>query len=383
MAIELLTLETGQRKTLIQGSPYAHYLPTGHLIFLVDGVLKAAPLDLEKQELIGTPVDLVAGVRQQQYSGTGAFSCSQTGTCVYIAGSTATARTLTMVDRTGAAQPLSFPAQSYTAPRFSPRGDKVAVWVEQLRCDIQVLDLTRATVTRLTSEGDNHSPIWTLDGGHITYLGQKARGSSRDIVSRPANGSGSEEALSATPRDLSPEVALAWSPSGVLAFADRGTIWVMPPAGEAHAFVQSRFNATAPAFSPDGRWLAYVSDESGRYDVYVRPFPGPGEKYMVSTAGGMEPVWSRNSRELFFRNGDQVLAVQVATTTAAFSASRPKVLFTGPFARARTAHRIAYDISPDGEHFVMLNSGEEDRAVTQVSVLLNWFEELKARVPAK
>ena len=382
ISIELLTLDTGQRKTLIQGSGYAHYVPTGHLIFLVDGVLKAAPLDLEKQELVGTPVDLVGGVRQQQYSGSGAFSCSQSGTCVYIAGSTASSRTVTMVDRTGAAQALPFPAKSYTNPRFSPRGDRVAVWVEQLRCDIEVMDLARGTVTRLTSEGDNHYPIWTPDGQRITYLGQRTRESARMIVSRPANGSGAEEAVSATPSKYSPSVPLAWSSRGVLAFADQGSIWVMPHASEPQAFAPSPFDETAPAFSPDGRWLAYVSDESGRYDVYVRPFPGPGEKYKVSTAGGMEPVWSRNSRELFYRNGDQVLAVQ-AGTTPEFSASRPRVLFTGPFARARTADRIAYDVSPDGEHFVMLNSGEEDRAVTQISVLLNWFEELKARVPSK
>jgi len=266
--------------------------------------------------------------------------------------------------------------------RLSPAGDKLAVWVEQLRCDIEVLDLARATVTRLTSEGDNHYPIWTPDGQRITYVAQKTRLSAYDIVSRPANGSGAAEQLSPESRKFSPLTPLSWSPGGVLAFADRGAIWVMPRNGEPRAFASSQFNESAPAFSPDGRWLAYVSDESGRYEVYVRPFPGPGEKYPVSTGGGLEPAWSRNSRELFFRNGDQMLAVQVGTG-ASFSASRPKVLFTGRFARARTADRINYDVSPDGEHFVMLNSGEEDRAVTQVSVLLNWFEELKQRAPVK
>ena len=143
-------------------------------------------------------------------------------------------------------------------------------------------------------------------------------------------------------------------------------------------FAPSRFNETEPAFSPDGRWLAYASDESGRFEVYVRPFPGPGEKIPISIAGGSEPAWDRHGRELFFRNGDQMMVVPV-TTQPTFSAERPRLLFTGPF--VRTAGRISYDVAPDAESFVMLDSGEESGAATQVDVLINWFDELKRFVP--
>ena len=123
-----------------------------------------------------------------------------------------------------------------------------------------------------------------------------------------------------------------------------------------------------------------MSDESSRFEVYVRPFPGPGEKYSISIAGGLEPVWDRRGRELFFRNGDQMMVVAVSTQPA-FNAGRPRLLFTGPF--SRSTDRINYEISPDGENFVMVSAGEEDRAATQVNVVSNWFEELTRLAPTK
>jgi serine/threonine-protein kinase len=152
----------------------------------------------------------------------------------------------------------------------------------------------------------------------------------------------------------------------------------LSPNSHPRPFAPSRFNETAPAFSPDGRWLAYVSDESGRLEVYVRPFPGPGEAHTISVGGGSEPVWDRRGRELYFRNGDQMLAVAVSTQPT-FTASRPRLLFTGPF--VRTVGRINYDVSPDGESFVMLDAGEESGGATKINVLLNWYEELTRRVP--
>jgi serine/threonine-protein kinase len=379
-SIEALTITTGQRKTLMSGSTSARYLPSGHMVFLQAGTLMAVPLDLARLELSGSPVEVMSGIRQQQYTGVGAFSCSRSGTCVYLAGGAAASRTIGLVDRSGVARPLPLQPRSYTHPRFSPSGDRISWWLEQFRCDIEVYDMARGTVTRLTSDSDNHFPIWSPDGRRITCL--TGNNGPYQIVSRLANGSGSAESIPGSPRNLGPTVPLSWSPSGALAFADRGQIWLLASGeGQPRPFESSKFTETAPAFSPDGRWLAYVSDESGRVEVYVRPSQGAGEKYLISNGGGLTPVWARSGRELFFRNGDQMMVVDVSTTPA-FSPSRPRLLVTGAFVR-RGNDAASYDVSPDGQSFVMISAGENDRAATQINAVFNWFDELKQRVPVK
>ena len=210
---------------------------------------------------------------------------------------------------------------------------------------------------------------------------QEAWGSGIRVV-RPQGGRRRlRGSVHATDRNLGPVTPLSYSPDGTLVFAHRDDLWSLSPSDtEPRAFAPSRFNESAPAFSPDGRWLAYVSDESNRFEVYVRPFPGPGEEYQISMDGGSEPVWDRGGRELFFRNANQVMAVDVRTQPS-FSAGRPRPLFTGPFSRGPDS--IDYDISPDGESFVMVNAGAEDRPATHVNVIFNWFEELKRLVPTQ
>ena len=149
---------------------------------------------------------------------------------------------------------------------------------------------------------------------------------------------------------------------------------------EAQPFLQTPFEEGGAVFSPDGRWLAYVSNESGRYEIYVQPFPGPGGKWQISTEGGREPVWARNGRELFYRNSNQMMAVEI-TTEPTFSAGSPRLLFEGAF-MSGTVFLPYYDVTPDGQRFVMLKPVEsETSAPTQINVVLNWFEELKQRVP--
>jgi serine/threonine-protein kinase len=137
-----------------------------------------------------------------------------------------------------------------------------------------------------------------------------------------------------------------------------------------------------PRFSPDGRWLAYVSNESGRYEIYVQPYPGPGGKWQISTEGGTEPAWNYNGRELFYRCGNKMMAADIATQPS-FAAGKPRMLFEGPYERS-PATSPNYDVSPDGQRFLMLKSAETgESAPTQINVVLNWFEELKRRVPAE
>ena len=158
-------------------------------------------------------------------------------------------------------------------------------------------------------------------------------------------------------------------------------LWVLPSEGDRKPspFLQTPFNEAGAQFSPDGRWIAYMSNESGRMEVYVQPYPNPGGKWQISTGGGVEPVWARSGRELFYRNGDRMMVVDIGTEPA-FSAGRPSVLFEGQFLNLSWAAN--YDVAPDGQRFLMIQPIEREGATSQIHVVLNWFEELKRRVPS-
>ena len=378
-SVDVVHIDTGQRKVLIQGGHRPHYLPTGHLVFLRSGKVMAVPFDVARLELSGTPVPVIEGIRESSFNG-GTFSCSQTGSCVSVPGSLNTERTVAFIDRAGTVQPLPLPPQSYQHPRFSPDGAKVSFWIEQSRCDVVVYDISRGIVTRITMNGDNHYPVWTPDGREITYLSRKGPpAAAYEVYSKSADGSGSEELLSGDAQNVSAGSALSWTPDGqALAFGYRGDIWLLPRSGgKSRPIVQSRFNELTPAVSPDGRWLAFVSDESGQQEVYVESFPESGPKYRISTKGGTEPVWSRRGGELFFRNGTQVMAVDV-TTKPRFATGPPRALFSQ--SAALVSGRVNYDVSPDGQRFVLVGLGDSEQPA-QINIVLNWFDELKRLVP--
>jgi len=379
-SVDVVRLDTGERKVLIQGGHRPHYLSTGHLIFLRSGKVMAVPFDVARLELSGTPVPVMEGIQESSFSG-GTFSCSQTGSCVYVAGSLNTQRTVAFMDRSGAIQPLPLPPRSYQHPRFSPDGDKVSFWIEQSRCDVVVYDISRGVLTRITSDGDNHYPVWTPDGREITYLSRKAPPAGYEVYSKSADGNGSEEPLSTVPQNLSAGSELSWTPDGEgLAFGHRGDIWLLSrPERKSRPIVQSRFNEITPAFSPDGRWLAFVSDESGQQEVYVKSFAESGPKYRISTKGGTEPVWAPRGGELFFRNGTQMMAVTTATQPR-FAAATPRALFSQSFSLA--SERVNYDVSPDGQRFVLVGLGDSEQPA-QINIVLDWFNELKRLVPTK
>ena len=255
--------------------------------------------------------------------------------------------------------------------------------------DVWVYDLSRSTLTRLTFEGRNSQMLWTPDGQHVTF--RSVREGVQNVFWKLADGSGTAERLTTGEFRQNPG---SWSPDGqVLAFyqfsgvggpADRD-IWVLPLEGnrQQQPFLQTQFNEGAPTFSPDGRWLAYVSDESGRNEIYVQPFPGPGGKRQISTEGGVAPVWAPNG-ELFYRNGDQMMAVEI-TTEPSFRAGTPLLLFEDRYRGTGSGgFTVLYDVTPDGQRFLMIKRGEpglEEQA--QIHLVENWFEELKRLVPTE
>jgi len=234
-------------------------------------------------------------------------------------------------------------------------------------------------LSRLTFQGTNNLvPFWTPNGKRIVFTSNKE--GQRNLFWQFSDGSGGLERL-ATSESL--QIPASWSPDGrLLAFAEQNAqtgydIWVLRLGDhKAQPFLKTSFNENAPQFSPDGQWLAYGSDESGRYEIYVQPYPGPGGKWQISTEGGREPLWNRNGRELFYRTGTKVMAVDIATRPN-FSAGAPKMLFQGPYDTLATS-TPNYDVSPDGQRFLMLKPIEQP---VQIDVVLNWFEELKQKVP--
>ncbi|MCH8268862.1 MAG: PD40 domain-containing protein [Acidobacteria bacterium] len=378
------SLETGERRALIPGATYARYVPTGHLVYVqsaTPGTLLSVPFDLARLEVTGAPFPVVEGVMMSPITYTPQFSFSHLGVLVYVSGNPqALGNTLVWVDRKGAVEPLPAPPQPYDDLRLSPDGEQVTA---QVNTDIRIYDIPRQTLTRLTFEGFNNMPLWTPDGKQVTF-GSTRAGGAENLFWKPADGSGAAERLT-TSEYL--QWATSWSPDGqVLAFTEShptsgADIWVLPLEGERkpRPFLRTPFNEGGAMFSPDGRWLAYASDESGRYEVYVQSFPVPGQKWQISTEGGVYAVWARSGRELFYRNGNKMMGVDV-TMQAGFDADTPTLLFEGPYQSGTPYAPPDYDITSDGQRFLMVQLGDMLEA-SQINVVLNWFEELKQRVP--
>ncbi|OFW02902.1 MAG: hypothetical protein A3H94_08800 [Acidobacteria bacterium RIFCSPLOWO2_02_FULL_60_20] len=265
----------------------------------------------------------------------------------------------------------------------------MVVQIPGARNTLWVFDLARETLTQLAVA---RYPAWTPNGKRVAFTFQQ------NLYWKPADGSTPEELLAATE---SPGFPVSWSADGrFLSFLTstpetRQDIWVLPlvgdpsrPAGtgagrKPRPWLATPSNETAPMFSPDSRWLAYVSNESGRYDVYVRPYPGPGEKWQISSEGGRQPAWAHSGRELFYRTGDKMMVVDV-TTGPSFSAGKPRMLFEGLYTHAAGPEEVLfsnYDVSPDDQRFLMIEPSQQERNATQINVVLNWFEELKQKVP--
>jgi Tol biopolymer transport system component len=376
---------TGERRILIQGGMFPHYAASGHLVYAQGGTLAAVPFDPQRLTVTGAAVPLVEGVLQSTVDGNAQYSFSATGSLAYIPGAVQSAQLrLVWVNRNGTEQPLAAREHAYVGPRISPDGRRVAVGITEQERQVWLYDLSRDTLTRLTFQGNNNLvPFWTPDGKRIAFTSNKE--GQRNVFWQLADGSGGLERLTTSEFV---QIPASWSADGqLLTFSEVNPttgydIWVLRLEDrKAEPFLRTQFNEAAPQFSPDGHWLAYVSDESGRKEIYVQPYPGPGGKWQISTEGGVEPLWNRNGRELFYRNANKMMAVQI-TAQPTFSPGTPRVLFEGQYQSLPTISTPNYDVSPDGQRFLMLKPVEQAQAApTQINVVLNWFEELKRRVP--
>ena len=394
--IEVLSLKSGQVKIVQRGGYFGRYVPSGHLLYIHAGTLYGVAFDLAHLETRGTPVPLVENLTDT--AGSGRFDFSQTGTAVYFKEPRDLAP-VSWIDSAGSIRPLlDTPAQAET-PRLSPDGKQLALTVGG---DLSVYDLERGAVRKLTNDAAlNRRPIWTPDGKHVIFTSDNPSAEGEYFIwwSR-ADGSERPEKLFA---DKTPLQARSISPDGQrIAFLRTNdsnfTIWMLSldltdpdhaKPGKLEPFLREPVNQVDPVFSPDGRWIAYVSMTRNMPEVFVRRFPSFSSslRWQVSTGRGKFPIWSRNSRELYYLDGDShIMAVRYQTSDDVFTAEKPRQWSSMPLFRPLNNSLWNLDVAPDGQRFVALTLpavSTTDAATVHMIVLLNFFDELHRRMPAR
>ena len=392
--IAVLSLQTGKWTRLIEGGSYARYVPSGHIVYAHAGSLLAAPFDLSTLRVTGPPAPAQEGVVTTAATSGGAeYDVAESGLFAYVPGSARPPeRALVWVDRQGIGKELPAPMNTYVTPRISPDGKQLAVQIlnGSGSQDIWIYEFARNTLTRF-SFTEGAVPVWTPDGRKIIY---RRRTPSFSLLSKLADGSGIEEKLldkdfddpGAAPFTVSPDgKTLLFGRHGPTAAVETDAL-SLDGSGKVQPFLQSPSNQTQARFSPDGHWVAYTSNESGRDEIYVQPFPATGGKWMISTEGGSYPLWAHNGREIFFRNEDKMVSVPVETQPA-FKAGTPQTLFRGGGYLGVGSYLATgnYDVAPDGQHFLMIKEKDAPASSKEVSIVLHWADELKriAPVPKK
>ena len=362
------------------------FFADGHILFVRDNTLLAQPFDVDRLRVTGEPFPLADGVGVNQQNARAAFSASGSGVLSYRAVSGGGQGQLTWFDRTGKRLGTVGEMAPQVALALSPDGKRAAVSLADLAGltnDIWFYEVDRGVSTRLAIDGTNENyPVWSPDGASIAFAANKT-GERFAIYRKAANGAGPQELLlSDAANDLRPR---SWSPDGKFLLFDNGAstptptrrdLWVLPLDGERKAVpvVQEPGAQMSGQFSPNGRWIAYSSDESGRSEVYVVPFPGPGDKVRISSDGGQEPQWRRDGKELFYTNRTTLFAVSVNGEGPKFEVVSEKTLFPSMFAGPPTVNR--YAPSADGQRFLM-NVLPESTVVAPITVVVNWTAGLK------
>ena len=391
--IAAVNLTTGERKILIKQGTDAHYVSSGHLLFIRAGVLLAVPFDPQKLETTGAVVPVAEKIIENPRIGAGQYAISKDGLLVYIPGGvTYGEHELVYVDKTGNAKPLTANKRPYEDFTISPNGKFIATTIEGPVTNTWVHDIARDTETRFNFGIENRDPTWSADGKHIAYSGYKD--GKYAVFWKPLDGSTPEEVLV-----LSDKSVDAWffSPDGgTLLYAEyqyngQQNIGALPLHDKEHArmIFPADYEVEWAILSPDGKWVAYDSLESGKPEVYVAPYPAIEPRERISSDGGLHPLWSPDGRELYYyRTGAaseemehralakkiRVMAVSIETKPA-FKAGQPHMLFEGPY--FESGHDIA--ITPDGKGFILIRETDLQTGPRQIETVVNWFDELKQR----
>ncbi len=393
--VAVLSLDTGQYDVLIRGGTNARYAQTGHIVYARSGSLYAAPFDVGSLKLTGPSVQVVEGVLTEP-GGAVHFAMSREGSLLYVPGTPLVpSRKLVWVDRQGAIEPLQAEPREYMNPSISPDGRQIAVSIrEGSNYDIHVVDAMRGTVTRLTSHpGEDFSPIWTPDSKSVTFASEMHDDLDRGPLPwmRSADAEFPARALEVGKLPFVPLLfPTSWSPDGHTVALEsiqiengrlsNGLSMFSPERDDKlRPFLVTEFEEMAAMFSPDGKWVAFVSNQSGRHEIFLKSADGSGGMHPVSVGGGHEPVWALDGRELFYRNGDEMMAVKIQTG-ARVRIDTPIRLFKKPLLpRGRSDAPRNYDVGRDGR-FLMIQR-ENDLMPVEIILVLNWFEELKRLVP--
>jgi serine/threonine-protein kinase len=387
-SIEVVDVTTGERKVIYRGGSYGRYVPTGHLVFLNGNTMFAAPFDLRKLELAASPVPVLQNVAVSIGEGGAQFDFSNNGVLAYATGSTRVEPyPAVWVDARGGTTPLLAEAGVYANPQISPDGSRLALTVLRSdNWDVWVYDIERGVSTRLTFDKSLDSEqIWSPDGQWLIFSSDESGADS--LYRKRADGSGEIERLTEA---KSPQWAATWSNDGryvmYIQQGDQFDLYYLDlETRETHSFLVTQFSDAFPDFSPDGRWLAYASNENGAWAVYVRPFPTGEGKWQVSDVGSAHPRWSGDGRTLFWRTDEGIMAAEVDTTGGSFRSGKVRQLFTGAFQGGPGGLSVGgltfndYDVTADGERFVMFpdaqKAGRGDHA--HVTLVTRWFDDLE------
>jgi len=395
------SLSDGTEKVLLTDAADARYVAAGHLAFMRRGRLMAVPFDAERLALTGSPIAVVDEVMQAvnmgnsiSDTGAGQFAVARQGTLAYVTGGVQRTNPteLVWVDRaTGAAQPVGAPQGPFGAPRLSPDGQRILMFSGATAGGdgnrLWVYDVTRRTHTALSATDERILwGVWSPDGQQVVY--EKLDAGRGTLNVRRSDGTGPAQEI-ADPKPVF-QTPASWSKSGRLAFVEAvpstgPDIRVLDTTGTDRAgviAVQSNAADSYPEFSPDGKWLAYASEVSGRLEVYVQPYPGPGSRVLISTGGGVAPTWRGDGRELYYywtSDGEtKMFAVPIQILGAMFSAGAPRELFRGRF--GMTGPGRGYDVTPDGKRFLFVRGVELPAAdPSQLILVENWSKELVKR----
>jgi Tol biopolymer transport system component len=397
-SIMVMPLPSGAPKVVLRGGFHGRYLRSGHLAYLHDGTLFAVPFDLEKLQTVGEPVPVIEGVLSSATTGSAQFSVSNAGILLYTPGKgTDFAAPIFWMDQKGTTSTLRGVPAVWALPRFSPDGQKLALMIsDNGALDVWIYEHARDTMTRFTFDPANdRSGVWTPDGRRLAFSSERGTRGIYNIYWQRADGTGEIQRLTDSPSSQAP---FSFHPSGkFLAYAEARPrtgqdLMILPldgdetrgwKTGPPTVFLSTPAAEFYPIFSPDGRWIAYQSNESGRTEVFVRPFPGPGGKWQISTLGGTTPMWSQTRPELLYEQAGKVMAASYTVTADAFHADKPHEWAPTPVQPFITGSYPTVDLHPDGKRLAMLKRPELAEAKRdKVVFVFNFFDELRRVAPA-